>query len=82
MNQMAPTQPAPLAPETRLTVTLAAAAWNVVMTQLAEGPYRGVVGIINDLNAQLSLSAEQVQRIGERDARTPRAMAEPQATEG
>ena len=59
---MAPTQPSPLAPETRLTVTLSAAAWNVVMAHLDEGPRRVVNAIWNDINAQLSLGAQQAQR--------------------
>ena len=75
MNQMAPTQPTPLAPETRLTVTLSAAAWNVVMAHLDEGPRRVVNAIWNDINAQLSLGAQQIQHMNNRDARVPREMA-------
>jgi hypothetical protein len=62
MNQMAPTQPMPISAETRLTVTLTAAAWNVVMAHLDEGPRRVVNAIWNDINAQLSLGAQQIQR--------------------
>lgn len=75
MNQIAPTQPTPLAPDTRLSVTLTAAAWNIVMAHLDEGPRRVVNTIFNDMNAQLALGVQQMQRASKRDARTPRETA-------
>ena len=71
MNQMAPTQPQPLAPETRLTVTLPVAGWQVVMDMLDKGQRRHVNAIYNDMNAQLSLGAQEIQRTSREMATHP-----------
>jgi hypothetical protein len=41
------------APEQKLTVTLPAAAWNIVLAQVSEGPFRVVSQVLADMRQQL-----------------------------
>jgi hypothetical protein len=47
-----PPMPQTLDPSAKLTITLTAAEWNVVLGQLAEGPYRIVAPLMKSITDQ------------------------------
>lgn len=52
----------PLDPNAQIAITLNAAQWNIVLTQLAEGPYRVVAALMQSIAQQCEAHAEASQQ--------------------
>jgi hypothetical protein len=50
-------------PSTRLTITLEAQQWNTVLATLAEGPYRIVMPLMHEIQAQCNAQSQDQDQV-------------------